>query len=94
MPGILPDFSEAKLTNILNSELADCYGNLLSRCTGKTVNKNQTIPRMPTEKTPFSAAALSLLEQAAKLPSKVSSALNVASRIHFVKYSLAFLMGF
>lgn len=66
------DFNAVKMSRILNSELADVYGNLLSRCTGKAVNKNQMIPRMPAEETPSRTAALRLLEHAMKLPSEVS----------------------
>lgn len=41
---IFLDYSERKVTAILNSELADTLGNLLNRCTGLVINKNQVFP--------------------------------------------------
>lgn len=38
------DYSATKLVNILNSELADTLGNLVSRCAGKTVNPSKEFP--------------------------------------------------
>lgn len=34
-------FNEQKMLNLLNAELADTLGNLLSRCTGKVINPDQ-----------------------------------------------------
>lgn len=43
------DYSEVKLTRILNSELADTYGNLLSRCCAPVLNPNQICPPLDPE---------------------------------------------
>ncbi|RWS23740.1 methionyl-tRNA synthetase-like protein, partial [Leptotrombidium deliense] len=40
-------FSEVQLPRYLNAELADNYGNLLSRCLTKTINKQQVYPSTP-----------------------------------------------
>ena len=40
------DYSDTKLIRILNSELADTLGNLLSRCCGSALNPRQTFPRI------------------------------------------------
>lgn len=50
------DYSETKITRILNSELADTVGNLLSRCTGTALNPKQRNPKTST-------AALSDIKQ-------------------------------
>ena len=41
----ITDYSAEKVMNILNSELANTLGNLLSRCTSTTVNPKQTFPK-------------------------------------------------
>lgn len=38
------NYSDTKIVRILNSELADTLGNLLSRCCAKTLNSKQIIP--------------------------------------------------
>ncbi|XP_011341518.1 methionine--tRNA ligase, mitochondrial isoform X2 [Ooceraea biroi] len=38
------NYSSTKIINILNSELADTLGNLVSRCTGKTINPSREFP--------------------------------------------------
>lgn len=38
------DYSSKKIVNILNSELADTLGNLVSRCAGKTINPSKEFP--------------------------------------------------
>ncbi|XP_014253453.1 methionine--tRNA ligase, mitochondrial [Cimex lectularius] len=38
------NYSETKIFRVLNSELADTFGNLLSRSTGSAVNKKQVFP--------------------------------------------------
>lgn len=38
------DYSDEKVKRIINSELADTFGNLLSRCCAKSLNKDQTYP--------------------------------------------------
>jgi len=43
------NYSEVKLMRILNAELGDTLGNLLSRCSGKTVNKQQCYPQFNDE---------------------------------------------
>lgn len=40
------DYSDTKIKNILNSELADSFGNLLSRCCGKVLNPDQQFPKL------------------------------------------------
>ncbi|KAJ3643888.1 hypothetical protein Zmor_026572 [Zophobas morio] len=40
------NYSDTKLIRILNSELADTLGNLLSRCCGSALNPRQTFPRI------------------------------------------------
>ncbi|KAG8228170.1 hypothetical protein J437_LFUL014405 [Ladona fulva] len=40
------NYSDKKIVNILNSELADTFGNLLNRCTGKSLNPNQEFPSL------------------------------------------------
>lgn len=41
-----PDYSDQKLFRILNSELADTLGNLLSRGCAKTVNAQHKYPKL------------------------------------------------
>ncbi|XP_067949721.1 methionine--tRNA ligase, mitochondrial-like [Watersipora subatra] len=38
------NYSESKMLNYLNSELCNTLGNLLNRCTSKSINKQQTYP--------------------------------------------------
>ncbi|XP_058807350.1 methionine--tRNA ligase, mitochondrial-like isoform X2 [Phymastichus coffea] len=38
------DYNEERALNVLNSELADTLGNLVSRCTGKVLNPKSEIP--------------------------------------------------
>lgn len=38
------DYSSTKITNVLNSELADTLGNLVNRCAGKTINPSREFP--------------------------------------------------
>lgn len=40
----LTDYSDEKVKRIINSELADTFGNLLSRCCAKSLNKQQLYP--------------------------------------------------
>ncbi|XP_054167341.1 methionine--tRNA ligase, mitochondrial-like [Oppia nitens] len=39
------NYNELKVKQYLNAELADTYGNLLSRCTSKAINKKQIYPK-------------------------------------------------
>ncbi|XP_031350428.1 methionine--tRNA ligase, mitochondrial-like [Photinus pyralis] len=43
------NYSDTKLTRILNSELADTLGNLLSRCCSSALNPNQVFPEIDSE---------------------------------------------
>lgn len=43
------DYSETKILRILNSELADTLGNLLSRACAKTLNPQQIFPKLHKE---------------------------------------------
>lgn len=40
------DYSDTKLIRILNSELADTLGNLLSRASAKSLNPRQVFPKI------------------------------------------------
>lgn len=40
----LLDYSDVKLVRYLNAELADTFGNLLSRCCSKALNPDQAFP--------------------------------------------------
>lgn len=40
-----PDYSDEKVKRIINSELADTFGNLLSRCCAKSLNRAQMYPQ-------------------------------------------------
>jgi len=44
LKNLLVDYSSTKIVNILNSELADTLGNLVSRCAGKAVNPSKEFP--------------------------------------------------
>ena len=43
------NFSESSMVQLLNLELADTLGNLLNRCCSKGVNKQDSIPKYPSE---------------------------------------------
>ncbi|XP_057651587.1 methionine--tRNA ligase, mitochondrial [Diorhabda carinulata] len=43
------NYSDIKVTRILNSELADTLGNLLSRCTGTALNPKQIFPKLKSD---------------------------------------------
>lgn len=43
-PLLISDYSDAKVKRIINSELADTFGNLLSRCCAKSLNVAQRYP--------------------------------------------------
>lgn len=73
MFNIWADYSETKAIRILNSELADSLGNLLNRCSGRTVNPDQIIPHFCQHS--FSTycnsdEALALVESLSALPGK------------------------
>ncbi|RZB39414.1 methionine--tRNA ligase, mitochondrial, partial [Asbolus verrucosus] len=65
------NYSDTKVVRILNSELADTLGNLLSRCCGTALNPNQTFPEI--EPSAFQAVASAdvtkkLIEDVTALP--------------------------
>ncbi|KYB25592.1 Methionine--tRNA ligase, mitochondrial-like Protein [Tribolium castaneum] len=65
------NYSDTKVIRILNSELADTLGNLLSRCCGTALNPHQTFPKI--EASAFESVASSdvtkkLIEDVATLP--------------------------
>ena len=64
------DYTTDKVTNILNSELANTLGNLLSRCTSKTVNPAQHFPGFDSDlfKQTSSSHDLDMMEQLSHLP--------------------------
>lgn len=43
---LIADYSDTKATRILNAELADTFGNLLSRVCAKVINASQTVPEI------------------------------------------------
>lgn len=43
------DYSDTKVIRLLNAELADTLGNLLSRCCGKALNPSQVFPKINSE---------------------------------------------
>lgn len=45
----ITDYSDTKATRILNSELADTLGNLLSRVCAKVINTHQIVPEIDRE---------------------------------------------
>lgn len=62
------DYSETKITRIVNAELADTLGNLLSRCTGNALNPKQTFPRNAKNIFITNDVTLKLLESVEALP--------------------------
>ncbi|XP_050310423.1 methionine--tRNA ligase, mitochondrial [Anthonomus grandis grandis] len=44
------NYNDTKVLRLLNAELADTLGNLLSRCCGKSLNPNQEFPRINFDK--------------------------------------------
>nr|XP_022911507.1 methionine--tRNA ligase, mitochondrial isoform X1 [Onthophagus taurus] len=76
------NYSEVKLMRILNSELADTFGNLLSRCCGNALNPIQTIP--PLNKTAFNE--ITKIEAGKKLIELVESLENVCFK-HYENYN-------
>lgn len=73
MFNIWTDYSETKAIRILNSELADSLGNLLNRCSGKTVNPDQIFPKFCQHSFSIycnSDEALKLVESLSALPGK------------------------
>ncbi|XP_023720689.1 methionine--tRNA ligase, mitochondrial isoform X2 [Cryptotermes secundus] len=68
------NYSETKAIRILNSELADSLGNLLNRCSGKTVNPDQIFPKFCQHSFSIycnSDEALKLVESLSALPDLV-----------------------
>ncbi|XP_071798311.1 methionine--tRNA ligase, mitochondrial-like [Asterias amurensis] len=47
------DYTDEKILKLLNSELADTFGNLLSRVTGKALNPSQVFPKCHAELFPW-----------------------------------------
>lgn len=66
---------------IINSELADTFGNLVSRCTGKAVNPNREIPH------PLKYVNSLKSESANKVKNSIES-LHKDARINYEKYNL------
>ena len=50
---IFTDYTDEKILKLLNSELADTFGNLLSRVTGKALNPSQVFPKCHAELFPW-----------------------------------------
>lgn len=63
----LVDYANKKVIQLLNAELADTLGNLLSRCCGKALNPDQVFPRMNSA----SFSKISLMESTNKLLNSV-----------------------
>lgn len=69
----IPDYSETKLLNIVNSELADTLGNLASRCCGTALNPRGEYPPLlaePLRKISLESSTNNLLTECSKLPGK------------------------
>lgn len=62
------DYSETKIIRIVNAELADTLGNLLSRCTGNALNPKQTFPKNAENHFTNNDVTLNLLESVEALP--------------------------
>ncbi|CAH2059067.1 unnamed protein product, partial [Iphiclides podalirius] len=65
------NYSETKLVNIANAELADTLGNLVSRCCGAALNPGQRMPALPRRQLALmrgAAPAHQLLDQLERLP--------------------------
>ena len=75
--GILDDgdFSFVTLDARVNGDLCNHYGNLLSRCTGASINPEQTYPRFEgmDQVPPLSSGHALLIENLRTLPSRVTS---------------------
>lgn len=68
------DYSDTKILRYLNAELADTFGNLLSRCTGMALNPFQSVPKI--EASVFDSiskldVAKSLVDSVKALPGKL-----------------------
>jgi methionyl-tRNA synthetase len=71
---IYTDYSEEKAYRILNSELADKFGNLLNRCTGASLNPRQVWPALSSESEKIlCGAAKQLIEEVSALPGNVTT---------------------
>ncbi|CAK1594721.1 unnamed protein product [Parnassius mnemosyne] len=65
------NYSETKLVNIANSELADTLGNLASRCCGTSLNPRAEFPTLHTQEMAIcrqSDVTATLLDQVERLP--------------------------
>ncbi|CAH1155924.1 unnamed protein product [Phaedon cochleariae] len=65
------NYSDTKVLRILNSELADTLGNLLSRCCGTVLNPDQKFPKIDSQafdRISSLDCTKNLLEHVAKLP--------------------------
>lgn len=77
--GKLSDYSDTKAIRILNSELADTLGNLLSRCTATVLNPDQVFPGIgPTALRDVASLDVTkkLMDSVSELPGKVEGRLK------------------
>lgn len=86
----IPDYSDIKISRILNSELADTIGNLLSRACAKSLNPHQKFPQIHNDQLSeiikLEACKL-LIEKLSELPEKCHQHFNSFS-FHLVADSV------
>lgn len=64
----IPDYSDQKATRIINAELVNTLGNLLSRVCAPSVNKRQMVPVCDFKELRALDTALQLMKKLKKLP--------------------------
>lgn len=79
---LFTDYSDTKVIRVLNSELADTFGNLLSRACAKTLNPKQIYPPAHADQ----LSELIKLDVCKALMEKVSE-ISGLSRQHYDSYS-------
>jgi len=55
------NFSEMEMKRSVNSELSDCLGNILSRCTSVALNPSQELPSLPLHLNQHSKSCLEMI---------------------------------
>ncbi|KAL1497804.1 hypothetical protein ABEB36_008701 [Hypothenemus hampei] len=73
------NYSNTKVLRLLNAELADTFGNLLSRCCGKALNPQQVIPKINPEtlsKITTLNVTKKLIENLSELPERCKNHYN------------------
>ncbi|XP_053205172.1 methionine--tRNA ligase, mitochondrial-like [Panonychus citri] len=72
------NFSESQMCYFLNMDLADTFGNLLSRCCAPKINLKQIYPKTPDHKHLSQLQADNLIDSLIQLSSKVDSCFSEA----------------